>query len=68
VKEVNTNWQKYVNKFSFISISGKGDHAPEKDPAQIERENKIKEICLNCTKEKCTGGRSCFERERKKYK
>lgn len=33
-----------------------GRKGKEKNPAVVEGMNKQKEICLNCTKKKCTGG------------
>ena len=63
---VNTNWQKCYNKLGGLRMAEQGDPLPEKDPVKVAKENKIKEVCLNCKKKKCSGGRSCFERERKK--
>lgn len=46
-----------------VSCSG-SDPIPERDPKEVERANKIKNVCLNCTKEKCKGGEYCFKKER----
>lgn len=58
--------EKYLNKCEFHTRDESGIAAEERDPKEIERENKIKEVCLNCTKAKCRGTRKCFEKERDK--
>jgi hypothetical protein len=44
----------------------RGAMVHRRDPALIAQENAEKEICLNCTKKKCSGTRECFNKERLK--
>lgn len=39
-----------------------------KDPEKVARENREKEICLNCTQKKCFGSQKCFNEHRRKSK
>lgn len=59
------NFTKYDNKWTLHTIDESGKVA-EKDAKEIEEQNKIKDVCLNCTKTKCRGTDRCFERERNK--
>lgn len=63
---VNINMDKYDFKnYNRHTIDESGKVAL-KDEREIELINKEKEVCLNCTKKKCKGHRSCFEKERNK--
>ena len=39
---------------------------PVKTPEEVEKENRIKDVCLNCKKKVCKGSQRCFEKERNK--
>lgn len=59
---VKTNFRKYTYKTGMrISDRGEPVHKNEKE---IERQNKIKEVCLTCTKKKCKGSDKCFEKRK----
>lgn len=59
---VKTNFRKYTYKTGLhVADNGEAVHKNEKE---VERQNKIKEVCLNCTKEKCSGSRECFEKRK----
>ena len=61
------NCKKYNNKRLIVhTVDERGTAAQKRDPAIIERENAEKQICLNCTKAKCSGTRECFNKERNK--
>lgn len=62
----NTFYGKYPHKFTFHTTDESGE-VKQRDPKEVERENRLKEICLNCTRKKCSGSDKCFARERKKY-
>lgn len=65
---VNTNVSKYVNRRYVINaVKSQGDIEQKYDAEEIERRNKIKDVCLNCTKAKCNGSQRCFNSERKKH-
>lgn len=67
--KVEINRDKYINKidvYHTIDDSGDFNEITEKDEKEIEERNKIKLVCLECTKEKCTGNQKCFNEERKK--
>lgn len=34
-------------------------------PGMIEKINRERDVCLNCTKEKCSGSDKCFNKHRK---
>lgn len=64
---VKVNLGKYANKrYEFHTAKDLGESV-QKNPEEIERLNKKKDICLNCTKKKCTGTDRCFEKERNKH-
>lgn len=64
-----TNFSKTNNFSASLRVSAdSNDPAPERDAEEIKRENAIKDICLNCTKEKCKGTEKCFLKERDKRK
>lgn len=65
--KTQTNWTKYINKNYLVHTRDEsGKPAPERDPEEVARENREKEVCLNCTKKKCTGTYNCFRKERNK--
>jgi hypothetical protein len=41
---------------------------PDKNPKEVDRRNAIRDVCLNCTKEKCTGAEACYLREKRRRK
>ena len=43
-----------------------GERVPEKKIEEVERENANKQVCLNCTKKRCSGTARCFKKERDK--
>ena len=59
------NFTKYGNKWNLHTIDESGKIA-ERDEKEIEAQNKIKDVCLNCTKKKCRDTKLCFEKERNK--
>lgn len=59
---VKTNFRKYTYK-TGMHISDRGEPV-HKNKEEIERQNKIKEVCLNCTKKKCKGSDKCFEKRK----
>lgn len=61
--KVEINRHKYLNKRELRTIDESGE-AVIRDEKEIEAQNKIKEVCLRCTKKKCTGSEECFEKER----
>ena len=64
MKKVNTNWSKYRNTIGWNTAKQTGELAPERDPEKVEQANKVKEVCLNCKKKKCTGDWKCYRKER----
>jgi hypothetical protein len=68
VKEVRINCDKYLNKcWGAVSLPSRdAEEVSHKDEKQIERRNKEREVCLNCTKKKCSGTYECFRKERNK--
>lgn len=66
---IHTNPKKYANKqYIMHTTDERGAMVHRRDPALIAQENAEKEICLNCTKKKCSGTRECFNKEKlKKY-
>ncbi len=58
-------YEKYSHtKYDIHTVDETGK-VVVKDAEEIERQNRNKEICLNCKKKKCTGTNLCFEKERK---
>lgn len=41
---------------------------PDKNPKEVARRNAIRDVCLNCTKEKCSGAEACYLREKRRRK
>lgn len=39
-----------------------------KNPEKVARENREKEICLNCTQKKCFGSQKCFNKHRREQR
>lgn len=64
--EVGINYTKYANKEYIHHVVDPGEREQPYDPEQIEHLNKIKDVCLNCKKKKCTGTKLCYEKEREK--
>lgn len=65
-----SNFEKEEYGFNPRLAVGVGDPESAKkkaDEDEIERKNKMRQVCLNCTKEKCNGGRTCFLKEKQKY-
>ena len=63
-KRTNYKKEKYGLDLKY-RISSIYDNAPvEKNPEKVEQQNKIKQVCLNCTKKKCRGTKECFMREK----
>lgn len=62
-----TNWKKYANKQYIVHTRDEsGAVAPGRDPEEVARANREKDVCLNCTKKKCSGTYACFRKERNK--
>lgn len=62
-----TNCKKYANKQYIVhTVDQSGSMSRRRDPDLIAQENAEKQICLNCTKKKCSGTRECFNKERNK--
>ena len=64
--KTRTNFTKYDHKWALHTTDESGK-AAEKDEKKIEAQNKIKDVCLNCTKKKCRGSDECFKKERNKH-
>ena len=63
-----SNFEKEEYGFNpRLAVSVSDHESAQKNADKIERKNKMRQVCLNCTKEKCNGGRSCFLKERQKY-
>lgn len=66
-----TNLNKHYRSGGLVSFlkmyTGEGE-VRTKSPAQVEHENEIKNVCLNCTKETCSGTDECYRAERDKRK
>ena len=62
--KVQTNLGKYVNTRFDMHVSDGSRKAIQKDEEYVERQNRMKEVCLNCTKKKCSGTDRCFKNER----
>lgn len=52
---------------SLRMLDDSGEPARARDAKAIERENRMKQVCLNCTQPKCRGTKKCFEKEMLKY-
>ena len=65
--DVCINGRKYVNKSSNIqTVVDPGERDQPYSTEEIEQRNKVKDVCLNCKRKKCTGTKLCYEKERKK--
>lgn len=55
------------NMAMFLRIlDDSGESAHVRNPKAVEEENRNKNVCLNCTKKRCTGSALCFRKERDK--
>lgn len=60
-------YRERKNRINYLHpVNETGKAAREKNPEKVARENRNKEICLNCTKRKCSGTAECFRAERDK--
>ena len=50
----------------LMTVDGGGEPVPCKTPEEVEKANRIKNVCLNCKKKVCKGSERCFEKERNK--
>lgn len=51
---------RMYNAYGYIKTATKqGERARERDVAE---QNRRRQICLNCTKKKCTGTEECFRK------
>lgn len=60
-----TNFWKYPHKINMYIVDESGEAAMI-NKEEIERQNRIKDVCLNCNKKKCYGTDKCFNKERNK--
>ena len=65
IMKTRTNYVKYDNRLTICTADESGKII-QKDEKKVEQQNKIKEVCLKCTKKKCRGSDKCFEKEKDK--
>ena len=64
-----TDMTRSANFIRGLRVSPVGaEPARHKDEEAVKRENENRDVCLNCTKEKCTGTAACFRKERDRKK
>lgn len=59
-----TSFEKRHHMVFGRALDDIGEPLPVQDPEKVKKENAIKDVCLNCTKEKCKGSEKCFMKER----
>ncbi len=62
---IQTNCKKYANKqYIMHTTDERGTMVQRRNPALIAQGNAEKEICLNCTKKKCSGSYEWFKKRK----
>ena len=57
-------YSRQLRSFGYIKQAEKqGRKEKPKNEAEVAEKNRIKEICLNCTKPKCGGGCQYYEKK-----
>lgn len=59
---------KYTSGLVLHTASPDDKAVPDQNPKEVDRRNAIRDVCLNCTKEKCTGAEACYLREKRRRK
>lgn len=65
---LNKHYRRNGGYGALIKMDTGEGEVKVKSPARVEKENEIKNVCLNCKKKRCTGSDECFRAERDKRK
>ncbi len=68
--QINITAQTFTGKYTHglvIHTASQADKAvPDQNPKEVARRNAIRDVCLNCTKERCTGAEECYRAEKRR--
>lgn len=46
---------KCLSDLGYVGVAESGDKPKQKDVKSVDKRNAMREICLNCTKKRCSG-------------